>query len=201
MAFTKTNLVSLTVMLLGHKPVTTLDNADDLVTSAVEVIDMLLPSVLSTGNWRFAMCISQLSLSTQIPPPETGWQNIYLLPAGWLKNVRVIPQNYVYEIYNGNQIWCNWGTLSPVYMEYSYLVPYAQLPAHFVNYFIYEVAGMLALTNAQKVDYAAHLETKRILQLAMAAGTDAQNRPNYSQVDIPVLNNRVVSGIIGPSVG
>ena len=188
-------------MLLGHKPIITLDDADDLVISAEQAFDIMLPSVLSTGNWRFSMQIQQLSLSTDVPPVQTGWQNIYNLPAGYLKNIRIIPNNYVYEIYCNSQIYCNWGTQTPVYMEYAFLPPISQLPMVFINYFIYEVACFLALSNAQKPDYFTALESKRISQLAIAAATDAQNRPQFRQVDIPVLNKRYVTGIIGNQIG
>lgn len=201
MAFTKTKIINLAVMLLGHAPIVTLDNADALVTAAELAYDLLLPSVLSTGNWRFAVQIQQLSLSTIIPPIDTNWQNVYYLPAGYLKNIRVIPQNYVYEIYAGGLIYCNWGTQTPIYMEFAYQVPEALLPASFVEYFIYEVACFLALASAQKPDYAAFLERKRTLQWAIAAASDAANRPQSSQVDIPVLNKRQITGIIGPAIG
>lgn len=188
-------------MLLGHKPIQTLDNADDLVTSAEQAFDILLPSVLSTGNWRFSMQIQQLTLSPIIPPVNTNWQNVYYLPPGWLKNIRIIPNNYVYEIYSGGLIYCNWGTATPVYMEYAYLPAISQMPAYFINYFIYEIACFLALSSAQKPDYFASLEGKRTLQLAIAAATDCQNRPQFSQVNIPVLNNRNITGIISNVIG
>lgn len=182
-------------MQLGHRPITTLDNADELVTAAEQAFDLLLPAVLSTCNWRFAITISQLALSPMVPPPQTNWQNIYLLPSGWLKNIRIIPQNYVYEIYTGNQIWCNWGTATPIYMEYAFQPDVSLLPASFVQYFIYEIAAFLGLASAQKPEYYAVLEQKRIMALAVAAAADAQNRPQASQVDIPVLNKRYVTGV------
>lgn len=201
MAVTKTSIISLALMLLGHKPIISLEDADDLTISADQAFDVLLPSVLSTGNWRFSMQIQQLSLSPIIPPTETNWQNVYYLPAGYLKNIRIIPQNYVYEIYAGSLIYCNWGTQSPVFMEYAFLPDISQLPMVFINYFIYEIASFLALSNAQKADYYSVLEAKRITQLAIAAATDAQNRPQFSQVDIPVLNKRNITGIIGNVIG
>lgn len=201
MAYTKTSIISLAVQILGHKPIQTLDNADDLVTSAEQAFDILLPSVLGTGNWRFSMKIEQLVLSTEIPPPQTGWQNIYLLPAGYLKNIQVIPNNYVYEIYSNNQIWCNWGTQSPVYMEFAYQPEIAQLPATFVNYFIYEIAAMLSLSNAQKPDYFAALTAQKNIQWAIAAAADSQNRPQFVQWQIPMLTKRNIGGIIGPQIG
>lgn len=182
---------------MGHKPIQTLNNADDMIIAAEQAFDILLPSVLSSGNWRFSMQIQQLSLSVEIPPIQTGWQNIYNLPAGYLKNIRIIPHNYRYEIYQDRQIWCNWGTLSPVFMEYAFMPEISQLPASFVNYFIFEIASFLALSSAQKPDYAAALEEKRIRQWALAAATDAQNRPQFIQVNIPVLNRRNVGGISG----
>ncbi len=186
---------------MGHKPITTLENADDMVTAADQFFDLLLPSVLSTGNWRFSMRISQLALSTEIPPPQTNFQQIYLLPAGYLKNIRIIPQNYVYEIYANNQIWCNWGTQSPVFMEYAYLPDVATLPGYFVNYFIYEIACLLSLANAQRPDYFAKLEAKKNIQWAIAAATDSQNRPQFMDWEIPMLTKRNITGIIGNQIG
>lgn len=201
MAMTETKAISLIVQLLGHKPIITLDNADDLVISAQQAFDMLLPSVLSTGNWRFAMTIEQLSLSPFTPPAQSNWQNIYYLPSGWLKTIRVIPQNWDFEIFANNLIYSNWGTQSTILMEYAFQPELNQIPMHFWNYFIYEVACFLMLSNAQKPDYAAFLANERNRQWAIAAGTDAQNRPQSSQVSIPVLNNRFIGGIIGPQIG
>ncbi len=188
-------------MLMGHAPIQTLDNADDMVIAAEQAFDILLPSVLGTGNWRFSMKIEQLVLSTQIPPVQTGWQNIYLLPAGYLKNIRIIPQNYVYEIYSNNQIWCNWGTQSPVFMEFAYLPEIAQLTATFVNYFIYEIAGLLCLSSAQKPDFYAAIMKQKDIQWAIAAAADSQNRPQFFEWEIPMLVNRNITGIIGPQIG
>lgn len=201
MAYSKTSVVSLAVMLLGHNPIQTLDNADDLVTAAEQAFDILLPSVLATGNWRFSIKIEQLVLSTDIPPIETNWQNIYLLPAGYLKNIRIIPQNYVYEIYSNSQIWCNWGTLSPVFMEFAYQPPIPTIPAPFINYFIYEIACFLCLSSAQKPDYFQALTAQKNIQWAIAAASDAQNRPQFVQWEIPMLTKRNITGIIGPQIG
>ncbi len=188
-------------MLLGHKPIISLSDADDMVISAEQAFDILLPSVLATGNWRFAMKIEQLVLTTEVPPTQTNWTHIYLLPAGFLKNIRIIPQNYVYEIYANNQIWCNWGTQSPIFMEFAFLPEIAQLTASFINYFIYEIATFLCLSTAQKPDYFTALEQKKNVQWAIAAAADAQNRPQFVEYDIPMLTKRNITGIIGPQIG
>lgn len=201
MATTKTLIVSLSVQLLGHAPVTTLDNADDLVTSASQAFDLLLPSILSRCNWRFAIQIQQLNLSPIVPPVDTGWENVYYLPAGFLKNIRIIPDNWVYEIYSGGLIYCNWGTQTPVFMEYAFLPDISLLPMSFIHYFIYEIACFGTLASAQKPEYFTALKAERVVQLAIAAAADAQNRPQQHQVNIPMLNNRNITGIIGPQIG
>jgi len=194
-AFTKTVIVSLSIMQLGHKPIQTLDNADDLTIAAEQAFDLLLPAVLSTGNWRFAVQIAQLSQSVQVPPPGSNWTSIYLLPSGYLKNVRVIPQNYDYEIYENDKIYCNWN--GEMLMEYAFVPDISRLTASFVSYFVYEIAAYLCLSAAQKPEYYSVIEGKRIQALALASATDASNRPNFSQVDFPVLSRRNIGGIIG----
>lgn len=199
MAQSKTTIISNAITALGHKPIITLDNADSLVVAAEQAFDMLLPSILSLGNWRFAVQIAQLSESLEVPPSGSYWTKTYYLPAGYLSNVRVYPQNYAYDIYADNKLYTNWN--GAVWMEYTYLVDPSALPAHFVNYFVMEIAAYLALSNAQKPDFYNIIEGKRISQLAIAAAIDAKNRPNFSQVDFPVLSNRYIGGVISNAQG
>ncbi len=188
MSITKTTIISNAISQLGHKPIQTLDNADDLVVSAEQAFDMLLPAVLSQSDWRFATQIAQLSKSVETPPTNTRWTTIYLLPANFLKNIRLYPHNYDYDIYENKKIYTNWTGI--VHMEYVFEPDISKLTPSFVHYFTYEIAAYLALSNAQKTDFYSALEGKRSQALAMAAALDAQNRPNYSQATFPVLSNR-----------
>ncbi len=197
MATTKELIISNSVVQLGHKPIQSLDNADDLVISAEQAYNMLLPSILSSGNWRFATQIAQLSQLNETPPVDFYWTTVYQLPAGYLSNIRVYPQNYDYDIYTNNRLYTNWN--GAVWMEYTFLVDPAHLPASFVNYFVYEIAAYLALSNAEKPDYYQALEGKRQLQLGIAMATDAKSRPNFSQVSFPVIDKRQIGGIIRSS--
>jgi len=193
MATTKVKIISSAVALLGNAPVTTLNNANDLVNAAEQAYDLLLPSVLANNNWRFAVQIQQLSKTLEVPPQETLYSAVYLLPAGYLKTIRVYPQNYGWEIFQSNKVYTNFNTTSPFYMEYVFQPDPSLLPSYFVSYFVYEIAAYLALSNAQKPEYFSVLEQRRVSALAMAAASDAQNRPNSSQVDFPVLSNRTAS--------
>lgn len=196
MATTKTSIISNAISLLGHAPIVSLTINDQMVVAAEQAFDMLLPAVLAENNWRFACQIQQLSESVETPP--FPWKTIYLLPAGWLKTIRVYPNIYVWEIYENSKIYAQFqGTF---YMEYIFQPDISKLPAHFIKYFIYEIAAYLALSSAERPDYYAPLEAKRVSSYAMCAAVEAQNRPQFTQATFPVLNNRMLGTIIGNQV-
>lgn len=194
MALSKTVIISNAISLLGHAPIITLDQPDDLTVSAEQAYDLLLPGALSANPWRFAVQIQQLSKSIEVPPTNTGWQSIYLLPADFLKTIRMHPQSYQYEFFESKKIYTNFS--GDVAMEYVFEPDVSLLPPHFTNYFVYEIAAYLALSNAQRPDYYRALEQRRITALATAAAIDAQNRPQSPLASSPVLNNRHLGGLI-----
>ena len=105
MALTKVQIISNALLQLGHKPISSLIDGDQMVVAAEAAYDMKLPSVLSSGNWRFACQIQVLEQLVEDIPTEWRWQAVYLLPAGYLKTIRVIPNIYVCEIYKDNKVY------------------------------------------------------------------------------------------------
>lgn len=212
---TKTLLISNAICLLGHKPIITLDNADAMTVAAEQAFDLLLPGILSQNNWRFATAIQPLTLSLEIPPAP--WRAVYNLPAGFLKLIRLYPNIYEFDIYNNSKLYTvlnglsfpEDATLDPIALraynrfsiEYIYQPPIDQLPPRFTNYFVYEVAKYLCLSSAQRPDYFAQIKAECQYQYAMAAASEAQNRPQFSQVLFPVLVNRNIGGFCGNSSG
>ncbi len=201
MALTKVQVISNALLELGHQPITSLTDGDQLVVAAESAFDFKLPSVLAQGNWRFACQIAELSLTTEIPPAHSQWGSIYLLPAGYLKTIRLIPNIYQWEIFSGYKLYtvAQPPNPQPLLMEYIFQPDVSLLPPHFVDYFIYEIAAFLALSNAQLTTFYQVLEQKRILQMAMAHAVETQNRPQFSQVSFPVLDTRYVSTLVGGS--
>lgn len=197
MAQSKESIISNAITQLGHAPITSLINGDQLVVAAEQAFDMLLPAVLAQNNWRFATQIQQLSESVEVPPDP--WKTIYLLPAGWLKTIRVYPNIYVWDIYENSKIYAQYQ--GEWWMEYIFMPDISKLPAHFIGYFVYEIAAYLALSNAERPEYYTALEAKRVSSYAMCAAVEAQNRPQFTQATFPVLNNRQLGTIIGNQVG
>lgn len=197
MAQSEVSICSNAITILGHAPIVSFEGGDQMVVAAEQAYNLLLPAVLSTNNWRFAAQIQQLSQSIETPPAP--WKTIYLLPAGWLKTIRVYPNIYQWDIYENSKIYAQFQ--GEFWMEYIFQPDPSKLPAHFVNYFVYEIAAYLALSNAQRPDFFAPIETKRKEAFAMFAAVEAQNRPQFTQATFPVLNNRYLGTIIGNSVG
>jgi len=197
MAESKVSIISNAITQLGHQPIESLTAGDQMVVAAEQAFDMLYPAILAENNWRFATQIQQLSVSIEVPPQP--WLTVYLLPAGWLKTIRVYPNIYVWDIYENSKIYAQYS--GEWFMEYIFQPDISKLPAHFVKYFVYEIAAYLALSNAQRPDFYAPIEAKRQQAYAMAAAVEAQNRPQFTQYTFPVLANRNLGTIIGNSVG
>lgn len=197
MAENKVSICSNAATLLGHAPFVSFEGGDQMVVAAEQAFDLLYPAVLAQNNWRFAIQIQELSKSIEVPPQP--WGAIYLLPAGWLKTIRVYPNIYVWDIYENSKIYAAFNGVWA--MEYVFQPDISKLPAHFVQYFVYEIAAYLALSSAQRPDFYAQLEAKRVSAYAMCAAVEAQNRPQFTQATFPVLNNRQLGTIIGNQVG
>ncbi len=220
-AMTKTIIISNAVALLGHKPIISLDNPDNLVLAAIQSYDLILPDLLSQNNWRFAIKIQPLVQAFEIAPYP--WKTVFNLPSGFLKLIRLYPNIYEFDLYANSKLYTLWNTgfcfcegVPPpppppppldccdanlggnlLHIEYVYEPPPNQFPARFIPLLVYKIAAYLALSNAQRPDYAAWLSTEANNKYAMAAASEAQNRPNFSQVLFPVLQNRNIGGFIG----
>ena len=199
MSITKTVIISNAITLLGHAPIISLDNGDKMVVAASQAYDFLLPNILSNNNWRFAVAITPLTLLNETPP--LPWTASYQLPSGFLKLLRLYPNIYEFDLYNNNRLYTILQVPSsdtyPFSIEYVFMPETAQLPARFTVYLAYEIANYLALSNAQNPSYASYLRQECQAKFAMAAASEAQNRPNYSQVLFPVLANRNIGGFVG----
>lgn len=190
---TKVQIISNALTMMGKDPIITLDNGDVLTVAAEQAFDLIYPSVISQNNWRFAVQIQQLSESVETPPEP--WKTIYLLPAGWVRTIRLYPQNYVWEIYENNKIYSMYeGELK---MEYVFIPDIEKAPPVFAHYFTAELAAYLALSNAEKPEYLGVLKTQRDFLYSVACAQVAQNRPQNFQASFPMLSSRNITGQMG----
>ena len=198
MAFTRTQIISNAITIMGKKMILSTVGQSDLVDAAGQAFDFLLPCVLSEGFWRFATTIVQLAQTVNVPI-VTNWRYEYQLPGDYLETVRVYPQMYNWEIFQStNQIPVIYSNFNgPFFLEYVRLVDPTLLPPYFVHYFVYEIAYYLALASAQQTQYAPILRQDRDHHLGVALAKDAQNRPQTPLASQPMITNRFVATWIG----
>ncbi len=178
---------------MGKKPIQSLVAQSDIVAAAEQAFDFLLPSILSKYFWRFATTIVQLSLLA-ITPTGGYWQYAYELPGDYLKLVHLWPVNWDFEIYQNMQLYSNFQSSSqPLYIEYQFQPMIEFLPDYFNEYFAYEIACYLCLSNAQSVNYFQVLRPRADFLLGAALAADAQNRPQTPLQSAPMISRRYVS--------
>lgn len=148
-------------------------------------------AIAATNAITFANIGTGTNSVAKIANPESQWKSIYTIPSDFLKLIRMHPQNYQYEMY-GNEYYST-GRDNILTLEYIYQPDPANFPQRFTEYFVYEIAAYLALSNAQRPDFYSVLEQKRQLAFAMAAASEAQNRPNFTQASFPMLDARNVT--------
>ena len=193
MAFSRVQIISYSLTLMGRKPVSSLTNQGDIVTSADQAFDLLLTSALSIGFWRFATTIATLQKLDETPVGGY-WMYSYMLPANYLKLVRLYPHTYNFEMYDNSRMYSNYNNkFQPFYLEYVYKPDETLLPPYFIKYFSFELASYLALSNAQAPDYLSEIERRRAIELSIAQAADAQNRPQSPLYSKPMLEVRYVS--------
>ena len=193
MALTRTQIISEALTLLGKAPIMNLTNQSDIATAANQAFDMLLYDAVSKGSWRFCGKIVELNL---LPDPPLGgyWMYAYQLPADYVAMWHLWPSTDDFEIYNNSQIYSNFNSSStPLYIDYFFVPAVNQLPPYFIKYFIYEIASHLALSNAQRPDYADYLDKKTTILFGQAQAADAKNRPQNPLKSAPMLSRRYVS--------
>lgn len=194
MSLTKVQIISAAITLMGKKPILSLDQQSDIVTAAEQAFDYLLPAQLSSGFWRFATTIAPLSQLNFTPVPNFAWAYAFELPGDYLKMVRILPQNWDFEIFEHHVMYTN--VTGPLYIEYVRMVDdIAQLPDYFSNWLIKAIAVELCLTSANSASYLSALKPERDFLLAVAMANDAQNRPQTPLISQPILQNRFVTTI------
>ncbi len=195
MAFTRIQIISQALTLLGKGPVNDLVSAGEFGAAADQTYDLLYPYLLGTDNWRFNVAIKQLSVLVDSPPVDR-WRFALQLPSDYLSLVRTYPLINDFNIYE-DKIFTNTDDIS---LEYHFEPDEFLLPAYFVAYFVYSLAEHLALAVALQESYAKEMAAHREIAYAKALFTDAQSHPTQSIVSGPFITTRFGGNRFGTRV-
>lgn len=183
---TEIEIQSNAALLLGKKPFTTINDADEFAVSVKAFYDLLVPSELSKIGWKFAKKRVQLSKFNSFDPDFAEWNTAYALPGDFLMCVRPYP-NVPFQIFE-NRIYTNTG--GELKMEYNYQVPVTRWLAPFKEYITYALAAAVGSAVAENEKLIERLEQKASQARASAMFVDGQNSPNRSIQSNPWIEVR-----------
>jgi hypothetical protein len=190
MPFTKTQIISRALTILGKAPISTIANAGDVAKVLEEGFDFVYPKIIAQNEWRFPVKIAQLSsiLNPNIPD-DIPYNYVYQIPTDLLALCRLWPHTLDYQIYE-DKIYANIGGSQSFYVEYRFLPVVTALPLYFVDYLAYALAYDYAnpITNNDK--YIMLIRDKVKEEKAIAMSTDAQQHPNRGILDMPYISVR-----------
>jgi hypothetical protein len=183
---TDIEIMSDAALLLGKKPFTTIDDADEFAVSVQAFYDLLVPSELSKVAWKFAKKQVQLSQIAGFDPDFAEWDTAYALPGDFLMLVRIYP-NVPFQIFEDRIYTTHDGELK---IEYNYQVPVTKWLAPFKEFMTYSLAAAVGSAVAENDKLVQRMEAKASQARAIAMFVDGQNSPNRSIQSDPWLEAR-----------
>lgn len=190
MPFTKIQIISRALTILGKGPISTIGSAGNVASALEEGFDFIYPKLIAQNEWRFPVKIAQLSaIANPNIPDDIPYNYAYQIPTDLLALWRLWPQTLDFQIYE-DRIYANIGGTQILYAEYRFLPEVTALPLYFVDYLAHELAADYAnpITNNDK--YILYAQEKAKTEKVFALTTDAQQHPNRSIRDIPYIEVR-----------
>ena len=184
-AYTKIKIISLALVNCGKGPINTIAGAGEFAQAAEDVFDLLYPSLITSGQWRFS--VKTQELSRNVVDPDINWAYSWELPADYLAMIRLDP-HVNYNIF-GTNVYTN--TLATnLYAVYFYQPEIEILPPYFVRYFTYQLAADLAWSIARDKALAKVYEEKAQQAFMQGQVIDAKSHPNIAIASAPYVEVR-----------
>lgn len=190
MPFTKVQIISRSLTILGKSPISTIASGGDIAESLEVGFNFIYPKVVGETAWRFPVKVAQLS-AIAIPsiPTDLPYNYEYQIPTDLLALYRLWPRNLDYQIYE-DKIWMNMGGAQAVYAEYRFLPEVVQLPIYFANYLAYALAADYGMPITNNERYIQVIKAEALQEKAIALATDSQQHPNRGIQDWPIIEVR-----------
>ena len=184
---TDIEIMSNASLLLGKKPFTTIDDADEFAISVQAFYDMLKGSELSKIGWKFAKRQQQISQVAGFNPDFAEYSAAYSLPGDFLTLIRLYPR-VPFQIFE-NRIYTS-GTTGTLKLEYNFEVPVTMWSAPFKEFMCYSLAAAVGSAVAENENLVVRLEQKAAQTRSVAMFVDGQNSPNRAIQSNPWLEAR-----------
>lgn len=176
MSLNNVEICSAALAMIGANPISSLTDGTTEAEICAALYDRTVENQLSIYRWRFAS--NQVQLNRLSLAPAAGrWDAAYQIPGDVLvvSTIRVGGSPIPFERM-GDNIYCNAGEQTEVYLEGVYKPSEEMWPPYFVRLIELLMASQLAQSLAERTDLANMLDAKAARQAAVARNMDSQAR-------------------------
>ena len=186
---TKLQIINNALTFLGNQPVATLNLQNTVVQSMSSIYDLILPDIMASHPWHFALKWVEL-VQDPTPPEIDTWTYSYHLPVDYIQSWNFYPLGN-FTIVHDKLIWTN---MSPPW-KWGYIgtVSEGDFPGYFALLMSYALTAESAMLVTENPQIAQYWEGKASQQRVIAQNRDFTAQPNPS-----IATNRMWSSHWGP---
>lgn len=185
MGFSKIQLISNALILLGDSPISSLDDPGAGATAGTNLYESTYLAILSSHRWKFATKKMQLNRLTAVPMNEYKYQ--YQLPTDLILLITTYPRSD-YRILE-DKLYTDSNTVS---VDYIYRVSEDKFPAYFVKAFEYYLARDLAIPVTEDMKKVEMMQNIYNTEARKARYADSQSSPTVAMQDAPYISVRAI---------
>lgn len=167
----KISIASNALILLGHKPIASLEEAGAGPQAAANLYEDSYLNLLTANRWRFAT--KKVLLSRLVEGPINEWKYQHQLPHDMLYLVKT-SEIMDFEVYE-DKLYSNYKEVS---IDYIYRVDESMLPAYFTKTLEFFLAAQFAIPVTANSTRMQEYNTMYEMQLKRAKYADASQRPS-----------------------
>ena len=183
MAFSKVQLVSNALILLGAEPISSFTDGTTESKVAANLYETSYLSMLSSHNWNFATKKVKLARLAEAPLNEYQYQ--FQLPTDMVKLITTIPAS-TYRVL-GDKLYSD---SSEIEIDYIWKITEDQFPSYFVKAFEFYLAVQFAVPITEDLNKQEMMQRHFERESRNARYSDSQSAPSTPIVDDPYIRVR-----------
>lgn len=183
MAFSKEQIASNALVLLGDEPISSFTQSGAGAQTAAALYESSYLSMLSSHRWNFATKKAVLARLSEAPTNEYAFK--YQLPTDIVMLITTMPSSD-YRVL-GDKLYSNFPTAQ---IDYIWKVTEDQFPAYFVASFEFYLAAKFAIPVTEDINKAEVMKRFYEIESRRARYADSQSAPIVPILDDPYIRVR-----------
>ena len=185
MSFSKVQLSSNALILLGDSPISSFTEEGAGAVTASNLYESSYLSILSSHRWNFATKKATLAKLTALPKNEYKYQ--FQMPTDMVLLITTYPTSR-YRIL-GDTLYSDSNTVE---IDYIYRITEDKFPAYFIKAFEFYLASQFAIPITEDLNKADIMQRFYERESRKARYADSQSQPAVPIQDDPYIRVRVI---------